>query len=112
MILLATALALSLSQQIDIDNGNRSHDATAATRTCGIKVAGYRFAGERGREFRYGRTTYTIPSEGYVELISARPITTYDVDGQQFALGAGKTDPFGMHPVTLPVSSASVGGGK
>jgi hypothetical protein len=74
-------------------------------------VVGYHVAGTPGRQFRYGRSTYTIPSEGYVELIASPRGKALSVDGRTMSVDDGALDNFGMRWVDLPATPA-IGGSK
>ena len=112
MIILAAALALSLDGKADLTTLNRRVAEVNPPMTCGIKVVGYHIAGTPGRQFRYGRSTYTIPSEGYVELIApTRGTKAMSVDGRSLSLDEGALDGFGMRRIDLPAAPA-IGGSK
>jgi hypothetical protein len=106
MIILAAVLSAALHQTPAPSNSvERAADHYHAPATCSIRVVGYRFEGRRGQEFRYGRTTYTIPNTGYVELLAARTVRNYVVAGQKHRLpNEGSLDVFGMRTVKLPAA--------
>ena len=102
MLLAAATLTAALSLEIDLGalfNAHRKHDPTV---TCGIRTVGYRFSGKPGQQFRYAGDTYTIPREGWVELIADRRKTTYRVNNETLPLDGFPLNQFGFGEVTLP----------
>lgn len=104
MMYLAAAIALSASINLEIDLGSlvRTHRVQSPTVTCGIRTVGYRFAGVPGQEFRYAGDTYTIPAEGWIELIADRRKTTYRIHDRTLPLDGWPLNQFGFREVPLP----------
>jgi len=107
MIILAAALTLGINLEIDLGALVRRHERKAPEVTCGIKTVGYHFAGRPGQKFGYAGETFTIPREGFVEVISLKRVTTYSVDGRSLPLedGVSPLDGFSFRWITLPTSS-------
>lgn len=107
MILLAAALTLGINIEIDLGALVSRHNRKTPTATCGIKTVGYRISGEPGRTFRYSSENFTIPAEGYVEVISLPKLTTYSVDGRTLPLedGVSPLDGFSFRWINLPAST-------
>ncbi len=101
-MILAAALTAAISLEIDLGALINAHRVKSPTVTCGIRTVGYRFAGKPGRTFRYAGDTYTIPSEGWVELIADRRSTTYRVDNRSLSLASAPLNQFGFGEVELP----------
>lgn len=107
MIVLAAALTLGINIEIDLVSLIRRHDKKQSPEvTCGIKTVGYHFAGRPGQTFRYNGETFTIPREGFVEVISLPRVTTYSVDGRTLPLedGVSPLDGFSFRWISLPTS--------
>ena len=104
---LAAVLTLGISIEIDLTRLiNRYDKPTDPEVTCGIKVVGYHIAGRAGQTFKYGRRTWTIPAEGYIELIAQPRVTHYTVDGRELPLedGVSPLDPFSFRWINLPAT--------
>ncbi|HYC90818.1 MAG TPA: hypothetical protein VEO54_16495 [Thermoanaerobaculia bacterium] len=106
MIIAAAALTLGISLEIDLTALIRRQERRAPEVTCGIKVVGYHFAGTPGQQVRYAGETFTIPKEGFLEVISLPKVTTYIVDGRTLPLedGVSPLDGFSFRWITLPAS--------
>jgi hypothetical protein len=105
VILLAAALHVDSAKQVaSIQN--------PPAPVCGIKVVGYRFIGKPGQQFEYARERFTIPTEGYVELIAERRTKHYVVDRTRLRLDEDlqPLDAFGFRWITLPAPPAQQGG--
>lgn len=111
MIIAAAALTLGISLEIDLTALISRQKRTVSGVTCGIKVVGYHFTGKPGQEFRYAGETFTIPREGFVEVISLPRVSTYLADGRTLPLedGAGALDAFSFRWITLPAASPMKG---
>jgi len=96
--------AVTLTAAITIDLGGlfNAHRVSDAHATCGIRTVGYRFSGKPGQKFRYAGDTYTIPEEGWIELIADRRKTTYRVNNTSLPLGGAPLNQFGFGEVELP----------
>jgi hypothetical protein len=108
MIILAAALTLGINLEIDLGALVRRHDQRATPKvTCGIKTVGYRFSGQPGQQVGYAGETFTIPVEGFVEVISLPKLATYSVDGRVLPLedGISPLDGFSFRWITLPTST-------
>lgn len=114
MIILAAALTLGIEFEIDLTSLiNRHKERTTGTVTCGIKVVGYHFKGQPGQQFRYAGETYTIPREGYVEVISLPKVKTYVAEGRTLPLDetAGDLDGFSFRWIDLAGASTGTSTG-
>jgi hypothetical protein len=107
MLLLAVVLTASISADLDLTSLIRRNDNGEPKVTCNISTVGYRFRGTPGQQFRYAGDTYTIPAEGWVELIADRKRTSYAFNGQTVRIADSARDPFGFRDVTLPSPVAS-----
>lgn len=89
---------------------NRSPKApvTPPSVTCGIKTVSYRFIGAPGTEFRYDGEAVRLPVSGEIELIAAKRVTEYEIEGRALPLEVWPKDEFGMRTVPLP--TAATGG--
>lgn len=112
MIILAAALTLGINIEIDLGALVRRHEQQKSPEvTCGIKTVGYHIAGTPGQQFRYAGESFTIPREGFIEVISLPRVTTYSVAGRELPLDAdGALDGFSFRWITLPASSPIKGG--
>lgn len=112
MLMLAAALTLGINIELDLGSLVNRFDRRPPEVTCGIKVVGYHFAGAPGQSFRYAGETFTIPREGFVEVISLPRVATFTVaDGRALALeDGGPLDAFSFRWITLPASQMN--GGK
>jgi len=111
MLILATILTASISVELDL--GALLHRKTVQTPsiTCGISTVGYRFSGKPGQEFRYAGDTYTVPAEGWVELIADKRRTTYSYASRSLPLEVWPKNQFGFREVPLPSPDATNQGG-
>ena len=111
MIIAAAALTLGISLEIDLTALIRRQERRTPEVTCGIKVVGYHFAGKPGQQFRYANQSFTIPAEGFIEVISLPRVTTYLADGRTLPLedGVSPLDGFSFRWITLPASSPMKG---
>ena len=108
MIILAAALTLGINLEIDLGALVRRHDQRATPKvTCGIKTVGYHFSGKPGQEFAYAGETFTIPTEGFVEVISLPKLAHYSVAGRTLPLedGVSPLDGFSFRWIALPTST-------
>jgi hypothetical protein len=71
---------------------------------CGIKVVGYHVTGAPGQQFGYAGETLTIPSEGFIEIISMPRVKHYTFGGRKRPLEAetGPMDAFSFRWIALP----------
>jgi hypothetical protein len=102
MFVLAAVLTASIGINIDLSGLIAGARKAEPEVTCGIHTVGYRFVGTPGQEFRYAGDSYTIPSEGSVELIADRRRTTYAIHGHSLPLDVWPRDQFGFREVPLP----------
>ena len=111
--MLFAAAVLTLSIEIDLSGLLRrySPDSPAGI-TCGIKVVGYRIIGRPGQKFGYERETFTIPAEGFVEVVALPRVKHYTFAGRKHQLedAAGPLDPFSFRWINLPASPDPTGG--
>lgn len=106
MLLAAAVLTLGVNVQVDLAALFRRVEQKAPEVTCGIKVVGYHIAGRPGQKFSYAGETFTIPREGFVEVISLPRVKHYTVDGRKLPLedGVSPLDGFSFRWITLPIS--------
>lgn len=102
MLILATILTASISVELDLGALLRRNTIKEPTVTCGISTVGYRFSGKPGQEFSYAGDTYTVPGEGWVELIADKRKTTYSHAGKSLPLEVWPKNQFGFREVPLP----------
>lgn len=102
MILAAATLTAAIALEIDLGALVQWHRTRAPKVTCGIRTVGYRFSGKPGQTFRYAGDTYTIPAEGWIELIADRHKTTYSIQNQTLPLDGFPLNQFGFGEVPLP----------
>ena len=109
MFLAAAVLTLGVNIEVDlralIDIIQRKQTRiTEPNVTCGIKVVGYHITGRPGQKFRYAGDTYTIPREGFVEVISLPRVHHYIVDGRKLPLEDERMplDGFSFRWIALP----------
>ena len=110
MFILAAALTLGIDLEINLSPLlNRHFGQKASAVTCGIKTVGYRFNGRPGQQFGYAGETFTIPAEGYVEVISFPKVKTYSFAGQKLPLdgGTGPLDGFSFRWIDLATTSTN-----
>ena len=101
-MLLAVVLTLGVSlQTVDLGPLVRQYEAT-----CGIKVVGYHLAGRPGQQFAYAGETFTIPAEGFIEVIALPRVKHYLFEGRKLPLedGVSPLDAFSFRWITLPAS--------
>jgi hypothetical protein len=111
MIILAAALTLGINLEIDLAALVSRHKRPSPTVTCGIKTVGYRFSGKPGQQVRYAGETFTIPREGFLEVISLPKLATYSVEGRTLPLedGISPLDGFSFRWITLPATPTDGG---
>lgn len=107
MLLLAAVLTASINIDLDLTSLVHRTNKSEPKATCNISTVGYRFRGKPGQQFRYAGDSYTIPAEGWVELIADRRRTSYAVNGQTLSIADAPRDPFGFRDVPLPSSTAT-----
>lgn len=115
MIILAAALTLGINIEIDLGALISRQERKSPAVTCGIKTVGYRFSGAPGQQFRYAGETFTIPRQGYVEVISLSKVTTYSVADRALPLedGVSPLDGFSFRWIALPATTtAAIEGGS
>lgn len=111
MFLAAAVLTLGVNVSVDLAALFRRHEQKAPEVTCGIKVVGYHIAGRPGQQFGYAGETFTIPREGFVEVISLPRVKHYTVEGRKLPLedGVSPLDGFSFRWITLPISKTEGG---
>lgn len=102
MLLAAATLTAALSLEIDLGALFKANRIREPKVTCGIHTVGYRFSGKPGQTFRYAGDTYTIPEEGWIELIADRRNTTYRIHNATLPLDGFPLNQFGFGEVPLP----------
>ena len=111
-MLAAAVLTLGVSISVDLASLFRHYEKPRAPEvTCGIKVVGYHIAGRVGQEFGYAGETFTIPREGFIEVISLPRVKHYTVEGRKLPLedGVSQLDGFSFRWITLPASPVQGG---
>lgn len=110
-MLLAAILTLGINIEIDLGALIRKQERRPPEVTCGIKVVGYHFSGQPGQQFAYAGETFTIPREGYVEVISLPRVKQYAVEGRKLPLedGVSPLDGFSFRWIALPASPVQGG---
>jgi len=110
-MILAAVLTLGINIEIDLGALVRHYKTKAPAVTCGIKVVGYHISGRPGQQFGYAGETFTIPREGFVEVISLPRVKHYTVDGRKLPLedGVSQLDGFSFRWINLPASPAQGG---
>lgn len=106
MFLAAAVLTLGVNVSVDLAALFRRYEQKAPEVSCGIKVVGYHIAGRPGQTFGYAGETFTIPREGFVEVISLPRVKHYTVEGRKLPLedGVSPLDGFSFRWITLPIS--------
>lgn len=106
MLLAAAVLTLGVNIQVDLAALFRRYEPKVPEATCGIKVVGYHIAGRTGQKFGYAGESFTIPREGFIEVISLPRVKHYTVDGRKLPLedGISPLDGFSFRWITLPIS--------
>jgi hypothetical protein len=107
VFLIAAVLTASINIDIDLSRLLRKAETADPQVTCGISTVGYRFRGQAGQQFRYAGDTYTVPAEGWVELIADRRRTNYAIQGRTLPLDVWPRDQFGFRDVPLPSPEAA-----
>ena len=110
--MLAAILAVGFSIEIDLGALlGHYRKMPGSDAVCGIKVVGYHIAGRPGQQFVYARETFTIPEEGYVEVIASPRVKHYRFDGRRLPLDGdtGALDAFSFRWITLPAPPANGG---
>jgi hypothetical protein len=102
MLILAAALTLGINIEIDLGALIRRHELREPKVTCGIHTVGYRFIGKPGQQFRYAGETWTLPREGFIELIADARRRTYSFEGRTLPLDVWPMDQFSFRQVPLP----------
>jgi hypothetical protein len=108
VVFAAVVLIAGLNVEIDLSVLFRRRNARTPTNlVCGIKVVGYHVVGQPGQQFGYGGETFTIPREGFVEIIADPRLRHYVVEGRERLLHAEAwpVDGFGFRWITLPTKN-------
>lgn len=102
MLIAAAILTASINIEIDLGSLFRAHRTKSPTVTCGIKTVGYHFMGAPGQKFRYAGENWTVPEEGWIELIADQRITTYRIGNRTLPLNDFPLNQFGFREVPIP----------
>jgi hypothetical protein len=102
MLIAAATLTAAISLQIDLGALIQSNRDRGPRESSGIRTVGYHFEGKPGQKFRYAGDEYTIPEEGWVELLADRRNATYRINNQNIALQNLSMNQFGFGVVSLP----------
>ena len=101
-MLLAAALTAAIHLEVDLGSLLKANRVKSPTVTCGIKTVGYRFSGQPGQTFRYAGDSYTIPEEGWIELIADPHKTSYRIGDRSLPLEVWPYNQFSFREVPLP----------
>jgi hypothetical protein len=105
MFMAAAILTASIGINIDLSGLIRRAQKAEPVVTCGIYTVGYRFRGTPGQTFRYAGDSYTVPAEGWIELIADKHRTTYAINGHSLPLDVWPRDQFGFRDVPMPTTT-------
>jgi len=108
MLLAAATLTAAITLEIDLGSLINAHRMREPKVTCGIRTVGYRFSGKPGQQFRYAGDTYTIPEEGWIELIADKRNTTYRINNETLSLDGFPLNQFSFGEVSLPSPQTSI----
>lgn len=108
MLIAALTLTAAINLEIDLGKLFNAHRLKEPAVTCGIKTVGYRFMGKPGRQFRYAGDKYTVPEEGWIELIADRRNTSYRIDDRKLPLDGWPLNQFGFREVPLPTQQSAI----
>jgi hypothetical protein len=108
MLIAAATLTAAITLEIDLGGLLRAHRVQEPKVTCGIRTVGYRFEGKPGQQFRYAGDSYTIPDEGWIELIADKKHTSYRINDATLAIDGAPLNQFGFGEVTLPSPQTTV----
>lgn len=108
MLVAAITLTAAISFEVDLGKLFNAHRLQEPTVTCGIRTVGYRFSGAPGQKFRYAGDEYTIPEEGWIELIADRRKTTYRIGDRTLPLDVWPLNQFGFRDVPLPTPQSQI----
>ena len=109
MLLAAAIVTASINIEVDLSRLFGAQPKQRPGVTCGIRVVGYHFTGTPGQKFRYAGDTWTVPEEGWIELIADRRRTTYRIDGRTLPLDGYPLNQFGFAEVPLPSQQPGTG---
>jgi hypothetical protein len=110
-MIVAALLVLGINVEIDLGGLFKAHKQRAPQAACGIRVVGYHFTGQPGQRFEYAGEMFTIPRQGYVELISEPRVKSYSFEGKKLLLDSGDAslDVFSFRWIALPSSTIEGG---
>jgi len=98
---------LSAHASMTVALRGRTHAPKA---TCGIKVVGVHFEGHPGQTFHYDAADYTIPHQGWIEVVAGPAV--YSIDGKEVVIEGTPLDEFGFRRVPLPTFPQLNDGGR
>ena len=102
-MMIPTAL-LAIHLTFDIGSkpaGSRSSKPPIVT--CHKGAVSYKFMGTPGTKFTYAGDSYTLPIEGWIELIAAPKAPDYVLAGIKLPVDVGPLDAFGTRTVQVPM---------
>ena len=108
MLVAAITLTAAINFEVDLGKLFNAHRLQESGVTCGIRTVGYRFSGAPGQVFRYAGDNYTVPEEGWIELIADRHKTTYRIGGRTLPLDVWPLNQFGFREVPLPTPQSEL----
>ena len=71
--------------------------------TCHKGAVSYKFVGTPGTKFTYANDAYTLPIEGWIELIADPKSSDYTLAGVKLPVNVGPLDAFGTRTVNVPM---------
>jgi hypothetical protein len=71
--------------------------------TCHKGAVSYKFVGTPGTKFVYAGDSYTLPIEGWIEIVSDPHASDYLLAGNKLPLNVGPLDAFGTRTVSVPM---------
>jgi hypothetical protein len=71
--------------------------------TCHKGAVSYKFVGTPGTKFVYAGDAYTLPIEGWIEIVSDPKASDYLLAGNKLPVDVGPLDAFGTRTVTVPM---------
>ena len=101
MMIPAALLAIHLT--FDLGPKGASHSNRPPVVTCHKGAVSYKFVGTPGTTFMYAGDSYTIPIEGWIELVADAHASDYVLAGNRLPVDVGPMDEFGARTVNVPM---------
>jgi hypothetical protein len=100
MMMIAAAIALNVA----IDLGPKHTKATKSpVVTCHKGAVSYKFVGTPGTKFVYGGDQWSIPIDGWIEVVADPKSSNYVLAGEKLPVDVGPLDAFGTRTVEVPM---------